>query len=183
MFDGVVHEVAWGLAFEDRIPFQSPVAIEGFRLGELGLGHIAMLVSDMEQSDRFITQILGHKVTGHMFVGPTEVRFYRCSARHHSIGIVQDPSPPRRVQHIQIEYNSMDDLGRALDRAAQLPMPVIVPIGKHNADWVISFYVRSPSGVAIELAHGGRLMREDEPTELEIFSGSVWGHRTGMDKL
>jgi hypothetical protein len=75
----------------------------------------------------------------------------------------------------------MDDLGRAMDRAEDIPLEMIATLGKHVSDWVTSFYVRAPSAVTLELAWGGRLVADDEPTEYETFTGSIWGHRKGME--
>ena len=178
--DGIVHEVAWGLEVSDRTPFISPVAVDGFRSQELGLGHVVLSIDDLDRSIRFFKEILGHKVTAHLFIGPHEAVFLRCNARHHSVALSVSHRP-KRLQHLQIEYNSMDDLGRAMDRAESLPLEKIATLGKHASDWVTSFYVRAPSGVTIELGYGARLLADDEPTEFETFTGSVWGHLQGME--
>lgn len=178
--DGVVHEVAWGLEVSDRTPFVSSVAVDGFRSQELGLGHVVLSIDDLDRSIRFFKDILGHKVTAHLFIGPHEAVFMRCNPRHHSVALSVSHRA-KRLQHLQIEYNSMDDLGRAMDRAESLPLEKIATLGKHASDWVTSFYVRAPSGVTIELGYGARLLANDEPTEFETFTGSVWGHLQGME--
>jgi 2,3-dihydroxybiphenyl 1,2-dioxygenase len=178
--DGIVHEVAWGMEVSDRTPFVSRLAVDGFRTQELGLGHVVLSVDDLERSMRFFKEVMGHKVTSHLFIGPHEAVFLRCNPRHHSVALSVSHRP-KRLQHLQIEYNSMDDLGRAMDRAETLPMEKVASLGKHASDWVTSFYVRAPSGITVELGFGARLLSDDEPTEFETFTGSVWGHLQGME--
>jgi 2,3-dihydroxybiphenyl 1,2-dioxygenase len=178
--DGIVHEVAWGLAADDKTPFNSPQAIDGFNADELGLGHVVLSVGDLERSVQFFKEVLGHKVTSHLFIGPHEAVFMRCNRRHHTVALSVSHRP-KKLQHLQIEYTTMDDLGRAMDRAEDIPLEMIATLGKHVSDWVTSFYVRAPSAVTLELAWGGRLVADDEPTEYETFTGSIWGHRKGME--
>lgn len=178
--DAIVHEVAWGIEVSDRIPFVSTVAVEGFRTQKLGFGHVVLSIADLERSTRFFKEIMGHKVTAHMFIGPHEAVFLRCNPRHHSVALSVSHRP-KKLQHMQIEYNSMDDLGRAMDRAESLPMDKIATLGKHGSDWVTSFYVRAPSNITVELAYGARILADDEPTEFETFTGSIWGHLQGME--
>lgn len=178
--DGIVQEVAWGLEVSDRTPFVSTLAVDGFRSQEFGLGHVVLSISDLERSVRFFKEILGHKVTAHLFIGPHEAIFLRCNARHHSVALSVSHRP-KKLQHLQIEYNSMDDLGRAMDRAESLPLEKVATLGKHASDWVTSFYVRAPSGITVELGYGARILADDEPTEFETFTGSVWGHLQGME--
>jgi 3,4-dihydroxy-9,10-secoandrosta-1,3,5(10)-triene-9,17-dione 4,5-dioxygenase len=178
--NGITHEIAWGCEANDRTPFRSPIAVDGFRTDELGLGHIVLSIDDLEASARFFRDILGHKVSSHLFVHGFEAIFLRCNPRHHTVALSVSHRP-KRLQHLQIEYNSFDDLGRALDRAEELPMPVVATLGKHVSDWVTSFYVRAPSEVTIEIAYGARIMADDAPTEFENFTGSIWGHRQGME--
>lgn len=178
--DGIVHEVAWGMEVSDRSPFVSTVAVDGFRSQEFGIGHVVLSIDNLERSMRFFKEIMGHKVTSHLFIGPHEAVFMRCNPRHHSVALSVSHRS-KRLQHLQIEYNSLDDLGRAMDRAETLPLEKIASVGKHASDWVTSFYIRAPSGITIELGHGARLLSDNEPTEFETFTGSVWGHLQGME--
>ena len=179
--DGIVHEIALGIAVDDRTPFISPIVEHGFRSGELGIGHIVLSINNMEASRQFMIDVLGQQLTSEMhFPGGFKALFLRCNQRHHSVAIAESHRP-KKLQHLQIEYNHMDDLGRAMDRAEDLPMEVVATLGKHVSDWVTSFYVRAPSNITVELAYGARILKDDEPTEYELFSGSVWGHREGME--
>ena len=178
--DNIVHEIAWGVAVDDRTPFISPIAVKGFRSGDLGLGHSVLSIKDLAVSTQFFRDVLGLKVTAHLFVHGFEAVFLRCNERHHTIAISVSHRP-KKLQHLQLEYNDFDDLGRALDRAEDLPMELVATLGKHVSDYVTSFYVRAPSNITVELGFGARLMDEEAPTEYEDFTGSVWGHRKGME--
>jgi 2,3-dihydroxybiphenyl 1,2-dioxygenase len=179
--DGIVHEIAYGIAGDDKTPFISPIVKDGFCSGDLGLGHVVLSIADQDRAEDFMRDVLGMKTSAHLlFPGGFRAVFLRCNARHHTVAL-SESHRAKKLQHLQIEYNSMDDLGRALDRAEDLPMEIVATLGKHVSDWVTSFYVRAPSDVTVELAYGARLMDEDEPTEYEMFSGSIWVHRKGME--
>ena len=178
--DDIVHEIAWGIAIDDKTPFISPIVEKGFCSGDLGLGHSVLSIKDLDASTRFFMDILGLKMTAYLFVHGFEARFLRCNERHHSIAISVS-NRPKKLQHLQLEYNDFDDLMRAHDRAEDLPMEFVATLGKHVSDDVTSFYVKAPSSITIELGYGARILEEGAPTEYENFTGSVWGHRKGME--
>ena len=178
--DGIVHEVAWGTELNDRTAFRSPWVLNGFKAGTLGLGHLVLSIEDLKKSNQFFRDVLEHKVSAHLHVHGQIAVFLRCNPRHHSIALSVSHRP-KRLQHIQIEYNDFDDLMRAHDHVEDEGAPLIATLGKHNLDWVTSFYVRAPSNVTVEFAHGARLLADEHPTEFENFTGSIWGHRKGME--
>lgn len=178
--DNNTHEVTWGNETNDATKFRSSVVVDGFATEEHGLGHAVLSIANMDVSRKFFCDVLGHKVTSHLFVHGFEAIFLRCNARHHSVAISVS-NRVKKLQHLQVEYNSFDDIGRALDRVEDLDIPVVATLGKHVSDFVTSFYVSSPSGITVEIGYGARLMAEDAPTEFENFTGSIWGHRKGME--
>ncbi len=178
--DGIVHEVAWGVEVNDVLAFKSSAVVDGFASEQYGLGHVVLSIANLEQSRRFFCDVLGHTVTSHLYIHGFQAIFLRCNPRHHSVAISVS-GRPGKLQHLQIEYNRFDDLGRAMDRAEDLGIPIVATLGKHVSDWVTSFYVKAPSGVTIEMGFGARILPDDAPTEFENFSGSIWGHRKGME--
>ena len=57
--------------------------------------------------------------------------------------------------HLMVEAATLDDVGLALDRAEQLGIPMMNTLGKHTNDHMVSFYVYSPEGYAIEFGWNG----------------------------
>jgi len=179
--NGIVNEVVWGAEIKEQRPFRSPIHMDGFLSGPFNaLGHVVVSADNVHASRVFYRDVLFHKVTTIARLGDFEVDFLRCNRRHHSIAFAESHRP-KRLQHIQLEYQTFDDIGRAMDRAADTQTEIVSPLGRHIGDRVTSFYVRAPSGLVMELAYGARIMDEDAPTEFESFSGSIWGHRYGME--
>jgi 3,4-dihydroxy-9,10-secoandrosta-1,3,5(10)-triene-9,17-dione 4,5-dioxygenase len=86
-------------------------------------------------------------------------------------------SPPGTLQHIMLEVEDLDSVGRAYDRCVDAGVTMLTTIGKHTNDHVVSFYCSSPSGLTIEYGCFGRKI--DDSTHVTGFydTASFWGHR------
>jgi 3,4-dihydroxy-9,10-secoandrosta-1,3,5(10)-triene-9,17-dione 4,5-dioxygenase len=154
----------------DHVRVQTPL-VSGFVTGDLGLGHVIVTAEDAKAEFDFYIRVLGFVERNTM--GPTY--FMGCNARHHTFGIAPRPGPGGLV-HIMVEMNTIDDVGRALDRAGDLNIPMMQSLGKHTNDQMLSFYVYSPENYAIECGWDGLLVPEEEPT-YAITEGALWGHK------
>ena len=61
----------------------------------------------------------------------------------------------RGAHHLMLEVNSLDDVGTAVDRCADLEVPVSKSIGCHTNDRMVSTYLFSPSVLRVEYGWGG----------------------------
>lgn len=68
-------------------------------------------------------------------------------------------------------------VGRAHDRLRGLGAPFTTTLGQHNNDKMISFYVRTPSGIEVEYGTGGLLVDDDSWTTVAYDGTSDWGHQ------
>ena len=87
-----------------------------------------------------------------------EVSFFHANERHHSLAVAPRspaPGPRKRIHHFMIEVGSLADVGRARDRCLSFGLPVVMDIGQHPNDQMISFYAYSPSGFLLEVGWGG----------------------------
>jgi 3,4-dihydroxy-9,10-secoandrosta-1,3,5(10)-triene-9,17-dione 4,5-dioxygenase len=75
-----------------------------------------------------------------------------------------------------VEAATLDDVGRALDRAGTYEVPMMHSLGKHTNDHMVSFYVWSPENYAVEFGWNGLKVPEPVPV-YEITDGAFWGHR------
>lgn len=129
----------------------------GFVTGEQGFGHAVIGVADVEQTYAFYVGLLGFRVSDVASVGPTTLYFTSPNSRHHSIGFGSlGPETPVVLQHIMVEVDDIDSLGRALDRVYDNGAPLVAGLGRHSNDHMISFYCVSPSGLMIEYGWGAR---------------------------
>jgi len=153
-----------------------------FVTGPQGMGHVVLPTTTMEETVSFYTEVLGFLPRGAMKLGRPRppfrrLRFMGVNQRHHSLAIAPaghsgDPG----VVHLMVEVDSLDAVGRALDRVNQLGFSISSTLGRHTNDKMVSFYVRAPGGWDIEYGTDGMLVDETYYTAEEISADSYWGH-------
>ncbi|MBB3600383.1 2,3-dihydroxybiphenyl 1,2-dioxygenase [Mycolicibacterium sp. BK556] len=178
---GTVLEIFHGPLL-DHSPVVTPFGSR-FVTASQGLGHVVLPVSDLDGVFDFYTQVLGFLPRGAfrlplpLGVPPQRVRFLGINRRHHSLALCPAPSvgPPGLV-HIMVEVDTLDAVGRALDRVAQHGFPVSSTLGRHTNDKMVSFYVRAPGGWDIEFGTEGWQVDTNFYCAEEISADSYWGH-------
>jgi biphenyl-2,3-diol 1,2-dioxygenase len=174
---GIPTEVYYGQPLNQK-PFLPSRAISGFKTGNMGLGHLVVYQPDLEASLRFYTDLLGFRVSD--TIGPAGrpmAVFLHCNPRHHSIALFSAAGAPKRINHFMLETNSLDDVGSGRDICRQTGMPIVIDLGKHMNDHMVSFYVGNPSQFAIEYGWGGRMV-DDSCWQVGHYASveSIWGH-------
>ncbi len=167
----------------DYTPFISPTGVGGFVTGNMGLGHVVLPAPNVEDTRSFYKTYLGFADTDEMRV-PIGVPdhpglalyFLHCdNPRHHSVALFEADIPGGLV-HLMIEVNTLDDLGRAVDRCRKAGTTISINMGRHSNDRMVSTYIKTPSGFDVE--YGWDAWQVDwstyVPTKSEIFS--LWGH-------
>ncbi len=156
--------------------FASPAGVPGFVTGPLGLGHVVLLVPDVDAALAFYCGVLGFRLSDYVTFGPGQgVWFLHCNPRHHSVALLR-VGPVAGLHHVLFEMPGVDDVGRAHDRAVAAGLPITTSLGRHSNDQVFSFYVRSPAGFEVEIGCGG-LQVDASWTPNRFVEGDVWGHK------
>ncbi len=174
-------EVSWG-AISDFAPFVSPVGVERFITGNMGMGHVVLPSMNFDESLQFWRDVCGFGLSDilHAQLSPefrARIFFMHCNPRQHSLALAEMPQPSGCV-HIMLEVPGIDDVGRALDRIAQHKVPLAASLGRHVNDEMVSFYVWTPGGFALEFGCGGLVKDwENDHTVFETTRGSHWGHQ------
>lgn len=184
--DGLVHFTdPWGLAHEifhgQRTlgSFTPARDITGFVTGQLGLGHIVLLLPDRDAAVRFFTDVMAFRLSDFIDV-PLPVAFFHCNARHHSLAVGQ-AGPIRGLHHLMMELKDLDDVGRTYDLCKSKGLPFAMKLGRHSNDLMTSFYVRTPAGFEIEYGWGGLMVDDSTWKVVHLPNGSNWGHQpTGL---
>jgi hypothetical protein len=83
----------------------------------------------------------------------------------------------RGVQHIAVESDSLDDVGKAYDLVQARELEITMTLGRHMVDDLVSFYMRSPSGFDIEFGAGGTVIDRDNFVQVNPSTPEVWGHK------
>jgi extradiol dioxygenase len=178
--NGIPTEVFCGRPVNPQ-PFQSTRAMTGFKTGDMGLGHILVYARNREETVRFYRDLLGFRVSDFTEVrtpgGVTRLAFLHCNPRHHSIAILETPGAPKRINHVMLECNSLDDVGSGRDLCKRHGVPIAIDLGRHMNDHMVSFYMANPSGFALEYGWGARMI-EEATWQVEHYdtADSLWGH-------
>jgi 3,4-dihydroxy-9,10-secoandrosta-1,3,5(10)-triene-9,17-dione 4,5-dioxygenase len=185
---GTGFEFFYGMRL-DYEPLISAVGVKGFvtgQNGDMGLGHIAISTPDIATSHQFYTHVLGFAQTDYMHFRFSDnaddagqgLHFLHCNnPRHHSLALFEDSTMPSgSMIHLMIEVLDLDHLGLMMDRVKQHNIPIVNSLGKHTNDEMISIYVESPAGFAIEYGFGGLQVDWQHYRVTESAKASLWGH-------
>jgi len=156
-------------------PFRPARDISGFRTGPQGMGHVLLMVPDVDTTLAFYKDLLGFRISD-FIRGPLTAYFTHVNARHHSLALVSGPK--RLMHHLMVELYSFDDVGQGHDIAQQEERRISVKLGRHPNDLMTSFYARTPSDILVEYGWGGREIDDAtwQPEEMKTV-GSFWGHQ------
>jgi 2,3-dihydroxybiphenyl 1,2-dioxygenase len=169
-------EAFYGPVVMTSAPFVPGRPMSGFKAGPLGVGHVVLMVDDRDETERFYLDVLGLRISDY---GSGPVAFFHCNPRHHSIGIAVRGALPttKRLRHLMLEMQNLDDVGIAYDLCQAAGVPLTITLGKHSNDFMVSFYVETPSGFALECGWGAREI-DDATWEVTSYDrGDVWGHQ------
>jgi len=162
-------------------PFASSLFPDGFRTGDLGLGHAVLVSDELPAMEAFYCGLLGFGVTERLAtkVGPIEIRgtFLHCNRRHHSLALFDMPLK-RRLHHFMLQANTQRDVGMAFERAEAQKWPSSLGLGQHPApDNTFSFYSETPSGFEFEIGAGTQEIDPADWATVRTSVTSAWGHK------
>ena len=164
-------------------PFASPTGAR-FVTGEAGLGHVLILVPDVNAALEFFTNVIGLTRSDSIEVVPgSDGHFLRGGLRHHIIAIAEIPGVTG-LDHIYLEVEDMTTVGQAWDKVAGGAAPVGRSLGQHANDPALSFYTGSPSGFLFEYGCGSRVIDDPENwVETRWESAYLWGGTFGTHAI
>ncbi|MGY2491770.1 VOC family protein [Cupriavidus sp. CP313] len=188
--NGFHHELYFGPAIASAAdPFRSKVLKgPGFRTGPLGLGHLLPRALDYPATVRFYRDVLGLHVSDYIReeIAPGMVAdatfFHTETGRHHSLATAGFPST-RILNHVMVEVQDMDDVGLAYDRCIRAGHGMNLELGHHPNDKMFSFYVRTPSGFAMEMGWGGVVIDKTSWQVITYNKMSDWGHKRNVPRV
>ncbi|WP_435132508.1 VOC family protein [Actinacidiphila sp. bgisy144] len=150
---------------------RTSVARPGAHPGVTGLGHFVLAGPRLVELRELYESVLEFRLTDYRAPG---LFFFRCNSAHHSIALAH--ADTASIHHLEFEHGSIDDVGRAYDRAVANDAPISIGLGRHMNDKAISFYLRNPSGFHLEIGCGGIEVGDDWlPHDFGV--PDVWGHR------
>src|SRR3546814_9528097 len=96
------------------------------------MGHTAWLMPDIAAMDRLMLGALGMTLREEISAPNVQGHFYGCNPRHHSLAAFGDRQ--LHLEHVMVEMNELDDVGRAMDRCEVLGHKLLQPLGRHRTD-------------------------------------------------
>lgn len=173
----------------DYVRFNSPVGVRGFVTGyhgDMGLGHFVIPTRAFSETFDFYTKVLGFGETDYMHFhfspDPNDAGqglhfLHAKSSRHHSLALFQDPQPPAHgCVHLMVEVGDIDEVGYFMDRCREHQVPVVSSLGRHSNDLMMSVYVATPSGFALEFGCDGVQLDWKNYKPTVSSRPSLWGH-------
>jgi 2,3-dihydroxybiphenyl 1,2-dioxygenase len=180
-FSGVRMELAYGHEAMFGPAFQPSRPLSGFHTGEHGLGHVVCYAPDVQKASDFYVNVLGFGVSDYTVIPRVGLlaSFMHCNGRHHSLAFFAVPGAPRRIQHLMLQTNSIDDVGSTYDVCLDREITTTT-LGRHPNDHSVSFYFRNPSGWNLEYAWEPRIINPETWVTEHFVAGrpdAYWGHR------
>lgn len=173
--DGTPVEIFHGPEVQFHKPFHPGRGMHGrFKTGTGGLGHTIVRQRDVPAAHKFYTALgmrggVEYKIA--MGKHNLKLTFMHCNDRDHTVafGIPSE----RRINHLMIEVDNLDDVGLTYDIVRANEIPVTIRPGKHSNDHMYSFYFKNPSGWMFEYGWGAR----PATYQSEYFTRDIYGHQ------
>ena len=122
------------------------------------IGHVVLMVADLQRSIAFYTGVLGFKVSdiyGDDMM-PGGMVFMRCNADHHGVALVggaPGPSQKRELHHMAFEVGSLDEVFRARKHLRDCGATIVFE-GRRRAGVQIAVEFLDPDGHNLEIYWG-----------------------------
>lgn len=176
-------EIFHGPLVQYYLPVQPGRRMHGRFKTTAGFGHIMLnRVVDFEAIHAFYTLLglrggIEYRLPMPDSSVPVELMFLHCNDRQHTLAF--GPPGDKRINHLMLEMERMDDVGLAYDIVARAGIPVVIEPGSHANDQMYSFYFKNPSGFLSEIGWGGR-----PPTgQSEYYQADSFGHTPVMTNM
>jgi len=175
-------ELVTGLA-NAATPFHSEVLTGQFLTGVCGAGHQFILTKQVPQKEamNFYHALLGFSISDRIVqeIAPgivADAMFLHCNPRHHTIALGEMPHP-KKTHHFMLQVAERQDLGYVWDRCLKAGQPLEMTLGSHPNDRMLSFYVKTPSGFAVEYGWGGLTIDDESAWQVKTYNVlDDWGH-------
>jgi catechol 2,3-dioxygenase len=120
-------------------------------VGPVALEHITLLCPDISTTARFLTDVLGLRITDSVQPpgAPWRNTHLRAGVLHHDIGLLPGDQPA--LHHLCFAIPSVASLVKAADMLAARGMSLDCSLGRHVAGNNVFLYFKDPSGHRLEL--------------------------------
>ncbi len=122
------------------------------------IGHVVLVVEDLERSVAFYTQVLGFRVSDVYpdTMMPGKMVFMRCNRDHHGIALVGSgtgPTAHNELHHMAFEVSTLDEVLRAREHLKKHKVPIDFD-GRRRAGAQVAVEFSDPDGHHLEIYWG-----------------------------
>ena len=176
-------ELYWGRKL-DYVTLASPVGVTSFvttfqQTGDMGFGHLVLPTPDIDAATEFYTGLIGNSVTDTLYppgMDGVKINFMHANnPRQHSLALFSGEHP-LGVVHMMVEVPTLDEVGKAMDRAKAAGVHFLATLGRHVNDNMCSIYILAPGGIAVEYGYDGLLIDWENHVATVSVEGDLWGH-------
>lgn len=157
------------------------------------IGHVVLVVSDLERSLDFYTRILGFRVSDVYpdTMMPGRMVFMRCNNDHHGVALVGQgegaKSRHKELHHMAFEVATLDEVFRARDYLQKHKVPIDFE-GRRRAGVQVAVEFRDPDDHCLEIfwgldqvGSGGDIRPPDEWREVFSLEDALDNAPPGQD--
>jgi catechol 2,3-dioxygenase-like lactoylglutathione lyase family enzyme len=156
------------------------------------IGHVVLVVQDLQRSVDFYTQILGFRVSDVYpdSMMPGGMVFMRCNADHHGVALVgqgKDDAKNKELHHLAFEVATIDEVIRARDHLRKHQVKIDFE-GRRRAGAQVAVEFRDPDNHSLEIFWGldqigtnGHARPPEEWREELSLKGAVGNAPVGQD--
>lgn len=124
------------------------------------LGHVVFATPRYDEAVAFFRDVLNFRESDSIDKGVTFMRPFP-SPWHHGIGIGRAAKP--LFHHLNFMVSEIDDIGKGLNRAKRLDVPVVFGPGRHIASGSVFLYFLDPDLTTLEYSFGMEEFPEVDP--------------------
>ena len=122
------------------------------------IGHVVLMVRDMQKSVEFYTQVLGFRISDVYpdAMMPGGMVFMRCSTDHHGVALVGGANAEDQnaeLHHMAFEVSTLDEVLRAREHLRKHDVPIDFQ-GRRRAGCQVAVEFRDPDGHRLEIYWG-----------------------------
>ncbi|MEZ5599344.1 MAG: VOC family protein [Pseudomonadales bacterium] len=175
-------EIFHGPRVDPHRPFHPARPRHGrFLTGDGGVGHMILRNKGLDEAYAFY-RLLGMRGGVEYRVplpdgNEAQVLFMHCNERDHTFAF----GPPGRksINHLMLQVDNLDDLFMTQELVQASEYPILISLGRHANDHMLSFYCQSPSGWMVEIGWGGRPATHQS----EYYTRDTFGHVPAADRM
>ena len=147
-----------GLNEPDVVALRKTSTPDGLPFSINKIGHVVLVVQDLEKSGKFYTEGLGFRVSDvyPATMVPGRMVFMRCAQDHHGVALVggaEAPGNGNELNHMAFEVSSIDEVFRARDHLEKHGVEISY-LGRRRAGCQVAVEFFDPDNHMLEIYWG-----------------------------